>query len=38
MRRQFRRRRLNAVTVNKPVQEVLLQRSPGLFFIATGDG
>ncbi len=38
MRRQFHRRRLNAVAVNKPVQEVLFQRSPGLFFIATGDG
>ena len=38
VRRQFRRGRLNAIAVNKPVQEVLLQRSSGLFFIATGDG
>ncbi len=38
MRRQFRLRRLNAVAVNKPMLEILLQRSPGLFFIATSDG
>ena len=38
VRRQFRRGRLNAIAVNKPVLQVLLQRSPGLFFIATSNG
>ena len=35
--RQLRCRRLNAITVNKAVLDVLLQRTPGLFGIAAGN-